>query len=68
MAVPCLVWVKLDLFNSKLRRVCGVDRAVLPVVLVAVQMEVVGMYYTASRVPGYHVCFRCYHADMRAGA
>ncbi|GIL47102.1 hypothetical protein Vafri_4016 [Volvox africanus] len=27
------------------------------------QQDVVGMYYTSTRTPGYNLCFRCYSAD-----
>ncbi|KXZ47471.1 hypothetical protein GPECTOR_35g909 [Gonium pectorale] len=27
------------------------------------QQDVVGMYYTSTRTPGYNLCFRCYAAD-----
>ncbi len=27
------------------------------------QQDVVGMYYTSTRSPGYHLCFRCYTSD-----
>ncbi len=31
------------------------------------QAEVVGMYFTSSRSPGYNLCFRCYgHADAHS--